>query len=457
MMRVEEHARTQVGSADFKSKSLPEELGEFEEVVLESSELAQTEEVKSCEARKASKPEQKVWTKKPEDQDAAGETMQSLEERMLGLEGSDPSFAAMEEADIEADECKEARLKEARLDDLTNLAGMLAEGFCWTRPLKKEEELGERMAQVAGQIELASLAPRQNDARELGALNLGQVVAPNQSQAVAREPEATVTIETLRELSLAELRKFTKESQLKLTVESDELTNLEAQSMLEQAPHKVVVLNQKQGTNAEDADTEGSQWLFDRAFELKEVAAKDAVELELEPGVDLELARGEQKPDGLLMQSEFGSTGIEGARFLVKGPVVVEDRLIFRQVAQQVELAMSQGVSSGPVKIQMGLEPKELGALMIELVVDGSQITAVKISAENPQTRDLLASNMAALKQELSRNHSEVIGVEISGEITSSSQDATSSGQQENLQRQRDQLREALQEEPNQELFALKA
>jgi flagellar hook-length control protein FliK len=123
-------------------------------------------------------------------------------------------------------------------------------------------------------------------------------------------------------------------------------------------------------------------------------------------------------------------------------PKPIEPKVITQQVIVEIENAVRNPVQTGPVKLEMSLEPKELGKLAIELSVENGKVTMLKIQAENNQTRMLLKGQIPALEQKFEGCVVKVENVSVSSFGSGHSEDATGSGQKQNRERLKDQQEE---------------
>ena len=112
-------------------------------------------------------------------------------------------------------------------------------------------------------------------------------------------------------------------------------------------------------------------------------------------------------------------------------------------IEQQVAVKLSDLIASGETKVQIQLEPVELGKLTVELTRSADGTLSVVLDAENAQTRSLLEKHMSALQETLSDRTQRAVQITVEHNEESQRQDNQQrddfndgrSGQQQQQQR----------------------
>lgn len=92
-------------------------------------------------------------------------------------------------------------------------------------------------------------------------------------------------------------------------------------------------------------------------------------------------------------------------------------------VEQQVAVKLSELIESGETKVQIQLEPVELGKLTIELTRSADGTLSVVLDAENAQTRSLLEKHMGTLQEALSDRSQRAVQITVEHNEESQRQD----------------------------------
>lgn len=119
-------------------------------------------------------------------------------------------------------------------------------------------------------------------------------------------------------------------------------------------------------------------------------------------------------------------------------------QVITKQIVFEVKKVLEVEALDKKTLIQINLTPKELGKLIIDLTVENGKVTKLMISAQNKNTKDIIANNVLMLKSELEKSGTEVKSVEVSDSNTGASESSTQSSQKENQERQKEKYRESI-------------
>lgn len=92
-------------------------------------------------------------------------------------------------------------------------------------------------------------------------------------------------------------------------------------------------------------------------------------------------------------------------------------------VEQQVAVKLSELIENGETKIQIQLEPVELGKLTIELTRSADGTLSVVLDAENAQTRNLLEKHVGTLQETLSDRSQRAVQITVEHNEESQRQD----------------------------------
>jgi flagellar hook-length control protein FliK len=83
--------------------------------------------------------------------------------------------------------------------------------------------------------------------------------------------------------------------------------------------------------------------------------------------------------------------------------------------ARQIAQAIAETGATGSATVELALDPPELGRVRLSLVDVGGALT-LSISAERPETADLMRRNLALLAEEFLREGLDAPDVDISGQ-----------------------------------------
>ncbi len=107
------------------------------------------------------------------------------------------------------------------------------------------------------------------------------------------------------------------------------------------------------------------------------------------------------------------------------------------QAAQQVEKAILSNMHDGAKQLALKLNPPELGALTVTLVVRGNEVTAV-LKTDQPETAQLLQEQMNHLRASLEEQGLKVAKLDVQAEVADSGadQNAWQGAEQHNMEQE---------------------
>ena len=124
---------------------------------------------------------------------------------------------------------------------------------------------------------------------------------------------------------------------------------------------------------------------------------------------------------------------------------VTEQPSEVRPLKTQLSEKLTQALEQGESKVELQLEPKNLGRVQVEMTWDQEGALHVSMYAENSRTRALLEQDLAGLRSVLSQNTQQEVRVEVSRQQESQQQnfyDGESGGQNGRQQQEQHQGRQ---------------
>ena len=99
-----------------------------------------------------------------------------------------------------------------------------------------------------------------------------------------------------------------------------------------------------------------------------------------------------------------------------------------RPLEIQLGEKLTQVLKQGESKVELQLEPRNLGRVQVEMTWDQEGTLRVSMYAENSRTRTLLEQDLAGLRSVLSQNTQQEVRVEVSRQQESQQQNFTMAG-----------------------------
>jgi flagellar hook-length control protein FliK len=228
---------------------------------------------------------------------------------------------------------------------------------------------------------------------------------------------------------------FVKEDGLKVVVKDSPESDDGSLSTAEQLSHNVMTVSETEAGLEQQGE--------DEQFGLEHDGAQ-TFESDLESSDAPKL--GDVNP---LSFEPVGHAEVGAAK-----PELVEPEVITRQIVAEVENAVRNAAETGSIRLEMSLEPKELGKLVIALSMENGRVAMLRIQAENSQTRVLLERYAAGLEKKFEGSTVKIETLDANSFESGHAKDAMGSGQKDNLDEQKQRQRTILMERRVEE-FAL--
>lgn len=113
------------------------------------------------------------------------------------------------------------------------------------------------------------------------------------------------------------------------------------------------------------------------------------------------------------------------------------DDIAEKQIAPKV----NEALASGQTRVELQLNPENLGKITIQMTTDGDGKLAVVLHAENRETQNLLSKDVTKLAELLGRENQQEVRVEVPRQEESQRQDLYEQQQEQHQRRQQEQRR----------------
>lgn len=182
---------------------------------------------------------------------------------------------------------------------------------------------------------------------------------------------------------------------------------------------------------------------------VEPIKAPEAAEESAEPKeLEVDVRNGEESQPETEEKVEVQEGAAERPVFetVHEIPVKVGEAPAAKETAEpvevQVENQLTEAISKGETKVEIQLNPENLGKIRVEMTLREDGGLLVQLHAENSRTQGILEKNLSGLEALLSRNTQQEVEVEVPRHQESQQQHLFDQQQQEKQQRQQQQRRE---------------